>query len=227
MSIRIVCKFCGSKIDAHEKLLGQTRPCPKCNHPLLIESTPDQKMQIPVPQAVAVPSTVPVDESQAIGSAVRYIKRLIPGNLYVIVNHERVIAYWKPSDSWLYNVGTGFVSAKRNINEIPEHGEYVLIEGFVHQTENGQRLKGLRFFSLSGPAVLVSIGRSETEILEKITRPCSLTPANKRFFLKFVREHYFNQFTEDFMEAIEFLTNDDIHTRELGDIRSPSGIELQ
>ncbi|MDO5580278.1 MAG: hypothetical protein Q4G69_04035 [Planctomycetia bacterium] len=227
MSVRIVCKFCGSNIDAHEKLLGQTRPCPKCKNPILIVPAQDTKVQIAVPQTVPVPSANPVDEAPAIGSAVRYIKRLIPGDLYVIVNHERTVAYWKAGDGWLYNIGTGFVSAKRNINEIPEHGEYVLVEGFVHQTENGQRLKGLRFFMLGGPAVLVSIGRSETEILEKIVRPCSLTPANKRFFLKFVRDHYFNQFTEDFMDAVEFLTNDDVHTRELGDTTSPSGVELQ
>ena len=39
MAIRIRCKNCGSKIDAKDELLGQTRQCPKCKSSLLIVPT--------------------------------------------------------------------------------------------------------------------------------------------------------------------------------------------
>ncbi len=223
MTIQIVCTHCGSRINAPDSLLGQVRPCPKCKYPVKVEPAAQGQKTVAVPQKVAVPSSVPTDDAPMIGAAVRYIKKFYPLNLYLIVGHDKLMAYWK-QDGWQFNVGTGFTSAKRNINEIPEHGEYVLIEGIVAQTDNGNRLRGMRFFALSGPAVLVSIGRSDTEILEKIAQKSSLSPAQKRFVLKFMREHYFPQFTEEAMDVIEFLTNDDIHSREVGDINQPDQI---
>ncbi len=218
MTIRVICKKCNSKINAPDSLLGKVRHCPKCQSEILIQPEEDAVQSIVVPQTVPVPSSIGINDAPAIGSAVRYIKRLNPSNLYVIVSHDRIMAYWKAGEGWFYNVGSGYVPAKRHINEIPEYGDFTFIEGFIKQTENGQRLVGVRFFALSGTAVLVSIGRSETEVLEKIVQPCSLTSANKRFFLKFIREKYFSQFTEDAMDIVEFLTNQDFHSREIGTI---------
>lgn len=216
MTIQIVCGKCGSRINAPDSLIGQVRPCPKCKNPIHIEANGAQRT-VAVPKKVPVPSSIPSDDAPMIGAAVRYIDKYYPLNLYLIVGHDKLMAYWKP-EGWQLNVGTGFTSAKRNINEIPEHGEFVLIEGIVAQTENGNRLRGMKFFGLTGPAVLVSIGRSDTEILEKISHKSSLSPAQKRFVLKFLREHYFPQFTEEASEVIEFLMNDDIHSREVGDL---------
>ena len=36
--IRVTCSNCGAKLNAKEKLAGQTRKCPKCSEPVLIEA---------------------------------------------------------------------------------------------------------------------------------------------------------------------------------------------
>lgn len=53
--IRIICPGCGSKLNAKEKLVGQTRPCPKCGQPIMI-ATPEGHEQMPA---------LPLDEPDA------------------------------------------------------------------------------------------------------------------------------------------------------------------
>lgn len=216
MTIRVICSFCSSKIDAPDHLQGQMRKCPKCKNNILIEAADQAPRTIPVPQSVPVPSSVEVNNTSGMNLKTKFIWRYKPNNIYLIVSYDRIIAYWKLGEGWMLNVGTGFVLARRNINEIPEHGSYIFIEGIVHDTEKGLRLAGIRFFELSGRSVLVPLGRSETEILDKIVRRCSLSSQTKRFVLKFIRQFYPMTFTEDSPEIVEFLTNQDVHTQQIG-----------
>lgn len=216
MTIRVICSFCNSKIDAPDHLRGQTRKCPKCKNSILIEEAAETKRAITVPKSVPVPSSVEVDNTGGVNLNSKIIWRYKPHNMYLIVSYDRIIAYWKFGEGWMLNIGTGFVLARRNINEIPIHGSFTFIEGIANDTEKGLRLAGIRFFELSGRSVLVPLGRSENEILDKITRRCSLNSQTKRFVLKFIRQNYPMAYTEDAQEVIDFLTNEDVHSQEIG-----------
>ena len=227
MTIRVVCRFCGSKIDAGDSLLGQVRKCPKCKNEITIE--PAGAKAVTVPQAVPVPASVEVDNSAGMSLNSKFIFRLRPYYIYLIISYERVIAYWKMADGWQLNIGTGFVNAKRNNSSIPEHGSYIFVEGIVENTEEkGQRLVGIRFFELSGRSILVPLGKSDTDILEKVTRKATINANHKRLILQFIRQNYFSEFTEDSPEIAEFLTNQDFHSREIGKVeeRETSPLEM-
>ena len=67
--IRLVCPNCKSKLSAKEKLLGQTRNCPKCGEPVLI-SLPDPASQLADEEVSSEPvydlsQPVNLDESRA------------------------------------------------------------------------------------------------------------------------------------------------------------------
>ncbi len=116
----------------------------------------------------------------------------------------------------MLNVGAGFSQVKRSPELIPDLGEFLLAEGRVAQTDAGRRLKGMRFWELSGRGVLLALGRSETEILEKAQFPTVPSGAQKRFILEQIRKLYFRDFTDDALEIVEFLTSFDSHSQSVG-----------
>ncbi len=217
MAIRVICGSCGSKIDAKDELRGQTRRCPKCRQPILIE--PAAQPQAPKPQPVKAASTASgSDASDAAAPATEGLKmrRLRPDDLYFVVGSDKLVAYWKSGEGWMLNVGNGFSQVKRSPGLIPDLGEFVLAEGRVAQTDNGRRLKAMRFWSLTGRGVLLALGRAETEILEKAQFPTVPNGSQKRFILDQIRKLYFRDFTDDALEIVEFLTSFDSHSQSIG-----------
>ncbi|MBQ7112096.1 MAG: hypothetical protein IJO06_12910 [Thermoguttaceae bacterium] len=217
MAIRVICGSCGSKIDAKDELRGQTRRCPKCRQPILIE--PAAQPQAPKSQPVKAPPTAPTSAAtDAAAPATEGLKmrRLRPDDLYFVVGSDKLVAYWKSGEGWMLNVGNGFSQVKRSPGLIPDLGEFVLAEGRVAQTDNGRRLKAMRFWSLTGRGVLLALGRVETEILEKAQFPTVPTGAQKRFILDQIRKLYFRDFTDDALEIVEFLTSFDSHSQSVG-----------
>ena len=216
MAIRVICGSCGSKIDAKDELRGQTRRCPKCRQPILIE--PAAQPQAPKPQTVKAAPTAPQPTTDAAAPATEGLKmrRLRPDDLYFVVGSDKLVAYWKAGEGWMLNVGNGFSQVKRSPGLIPDLGEFVLAEGRVAQTDNGRRLKAMRFWSLTGRGVLLALGRNETEILEKAQFPTVPSGSQKRFILDQIRKLYFRDFTDDALEVIEFLTSYDSHSQAVG-----------
>lgn len=219
MAIRVICGTCGSKIDAKDELRGQTRRCPKCRQPILIEPAAQSQPTKPQPVKAApvAPAPAPV-ASDAASPAAEGLKmrRLRPDDLYFVVGTDKLVAYWKSGEGWMLNVGNGFSQVKRSPGLIPDLGEFVLAEGRVAQTDNGRRLKGLRFWSLTGRGVLLALGRGETEILEKAQFPTVPSGSQKRFILDQIRKLYFRDFTDDALEIVEFLTSFDSHSQSVG-----------
>ena len=216
MAIRVICGSCGSKIDAKDELRGQTRRCPKCRQPILIE--PAAQPQAPKPQPVKAEQPAATSANDAAAPAAEGLKmrRLRPDDLYFVVGSDKLVAYWKAGEGWMLNVGNGFSQVKRSPGLIPDLGEFVLAEGRVAQTDNGRRLRGLRFWSLTGRGVLLALGRAETEILEKAQFPTVPSGAQKRFILDQIRKLYFRDFTDDALEIVEFLTSFDSHSQTIG-----------
>ena len=165
MAIRVICGSCGSKIDAKDELRGQTRRCPKCRQPILIE--PAAQPQAPKPQPVkteqsqARPANAASDAASPATEGLK-MRRLRPDDLYFVVGSDKLVAYWKSGEGWMLNVGNGFSQVKRSPGLIPDLGEFVLAEGRVAQTDNGRRLKAMRFWSLTGRGVLLALGRGHT-----------------------------------------------------------------
>lgn len=216
MTIRIRCKSCGSRIDAKDELLGQTRRCPKCRNPILV--VPEDANQKEASASVVEGSEQASDSSGEFDPNVAIkVKRLRPDNLYVILGTDREIAYWRGVEGWFVNVGNGFESVKRSPDKLPDVGSFVLAEGYVVQTDSGRRLKAIRFGKLSERGVLKTLVYGDAaDILGKVRESAVPTGAQKRFLLQHIRNHYFFEFTDDAPEIIEYLTGFDSHSSEIG-----------
>ena len=187
-----------ARLTRRIELLGQTRRCPKCHNPILVK--PGRHKSPPFPLTLISPK----------------IRRLRPDNFYVILGTDIEVAHWRRR-RWFVNVGNGFQAIKSAPDKIPDVGTFVLVEGYVAQTSNGRRLKGLRFSQLSGRSVLKALTHSDAAaILYKAEEPAVLTSVQKRLVLQHIRNHYFFEFTDDAPEIVEYLTGFESSSHEVG-----------
>ena len=202
MPIRVTCKNCRSKIDARDDLLGQTRRCPKCQQPLLIQ--PD-----PVPVSAVVVNDVP-----ALGAVAEPEKVLLPTKLnfdhkYFILTQDRVLATWEVGQGWLLNVGTGFVPAKRTPASIPDQGTFAFAELVMTRTDQGLRLTGLNLYKISARAALMSLTRIDDEICSKIDGPEPLNRSQKACLITHIRKHFMFEVLSQAEPIMDYLSNND------------------
>jgi hypothetical protein len=207
MVIKLVCPGCGGGMSAPDALLGKRGKCPQCGTILTIQ--PQETPQ--------VSKQVVVDDLPPLGRIEGVPRRLAFRNIYVIMDNERLLAFWKRGEGWQYRTSHGFIPVRGAEQLIPEQGEFVLAEGNVKETEDGYRLVGGQFFKISSGSGLIPLLRSDTEILEKIVERVPLGSSQKHQFLRFIRDNYFQAFTDRAGDLIEYLTGEDFHTTQVGD----------
>jgi len=223
MAIRVICKNCLSKIDAKEELLGQIRRCPKCQNPILIQpaNVANKTSQTPKQESgkkATVPSSGTIQKTKPLGKIsynnldgiahVKVPETLDPHNKYFIFGYDQLIAYWEVDKGWQYNVGSGFASAKRNKDQIPNEGNFVFVEMIIKQTETGKQFAGLKNFNINEKWALSAIAREEYEILEKVKEKGVLSKQQRFQLLAFIRKTYMPDFLLNAKNIYNYLISD-------------------
>jgi hypothetical protein len=206
MTFQIVCPSCGSKLNAQEELIGQTRNCPKCSQPVFI-----QREEEPLtPIIVNEPSITAISVGPKIGEVGGFIEglpeRLEYRNRYFIVGADRMIAAWEPGKGWQINVGNGFSPAKKNPEAIPDQGAFVLVELVITPPN---RLETLKFFKVSIRGALTSLYRDEGEILHKVDGPGQLTKNQKNALRSHLQRTFMSEALAEAAEIRQLMANDE------------------
>ncbi len=224
--LRITCPNCQSKLNAKEKLIGQTRNCPKCGHPVLI-AAPDAASGdlADATQAPAVDSG-PADEAPAIlveprdeGEGLARVTavaepatELKSPNKFVICDRQRIIAVWE-GDGWQLKTPSGLIPAKRNTEQIPSQGVFRLVELRVTRTADAMYLTGIISHELTPRWALPAIARGDSQILEKIVGPSGLTRDQKQMVRHYLQESFMPDVWRHSQEITEYLASADQHTQ--------------
>lgn len=217
--LRITCPNCQSKLNAKEKLIGQTRNCPKCKQPVLIAAPQDgdSGTDTPTDTAEATPAILvePRDEGEGLAQVKAIadpIRELKSPNRYVICDRQRVIAVWE-GEGWQLKTPAGLIPAKRNTEQIPSQGIFRLVELRVTRTTDAMYLTGIICHELTPRWALPAIGRGDNQILEKIIGPSGLTRDQKQIVRRFLQETFMPEVWRDNPAITEFLANSDQHTQ--------------
>jgi hypothetical protein len=179
-------------LNAKAAIIGQTRNCPKCNNPVLIERPNLETITF------NSPSITQQVKTPAIGSSSQRIEnlpnRLNYHNRYFIIGSDRIVASWESGHGWQVNVGNGFASAKKNIAAIPDQGVFVLTELVIDNGENNMMLfgspKALNIFKISIRGALTALYRDENEILRKIDCECNLTKNQQTLLWNYLSKNF-------------------------------------
>jgi len=208
-TFQIVCTNCGSKLIAKLSLIGQTRNCPKCKFPVVIQrednyyrednSVYSVGQEVPPHQhGHFEPPPKPQLGGSGIGRS-RHIENLPEylhrNNRYVILNTDRIIAVWESGKGWqINNVGVGFASVKKNFSAIPDNGTFVLTEIVTGMGDGRLAAAGapreLHVFRITQRGALTSLARNESEVLEKVDSTAELTNGQKTALLNYLRQNF-------------------------------------
>ncbi|MBR0193262.1 MAG: hypothetical protein IJQ31_14470 [Thermoguttaceae bacterium] len=163
----------------------------------------------------AAPSdSIVVPEEETI-HPVDHPKRLDPQFRYVILNSEKMIAYWQMSTGWQVNDGTRLVSAKRNSQLLPKQGDFRFIEMQFGEVDGEFRITKLRIFQLASQYSVSKIAGDEGEVLTTITRAAGLTRSQKGALLQGLKAHFMRSVWADSPAIYEYLFNEDFHSSEI------------
>ena len=217
--LQITCPNCQSKLNAKEKLIGQTRNCPKCKHPVLIEA-PKDDVGANVPsngtEAPPTPTIIhPQEDGEGLAqvtSVADAVTELKAPNRYVICDRQRIIAVWE-GEGWQLKTPAGLVPAKRDTEQIPSQGAFRLVELRVTRTPDAMLLSGIVCHELTPRWALPAIARGDNQILEKIVGPAGLTRDQKQIVRRYLQESFMPEVWRDSSEITEFLSSADQHTQ--------------
>ena len=188
---QIRCPSCNSKLNAKVSLIGQTRNCPKCKTPVLIQQ---QRYDLDDPVA-GVPETTPANADSVRPQQLEFHNR------YFILGLDRLVAFWEGSKGWQVNVGSGFAPARSNMAAIPDQGVYAFVEMVM---ESGVPHK-LRISKISTRGALLAIYRDANAILEKLEEHVDLTVPQKDTLLRHLRQMFMSSVLDEAGDVIAYL----------------------
>ena len=186
------------------------------------EQNPDQSVVTPqTPPQESAPSPYAVQSSEIVVPEeetihpVEHPKRLDPKFRYVILNSEKMIAYWQMSTGWQVSDGSRLVSAKRNSQLLPKQGDFRFIEMQFGDVDGEFRITKLRIFQLASQYSVSKIAGDEGEVLTTITRAAGLTRSQKGALLQGLKAHFMRGVWADSPAIYEYLFNEDFHSSEI------------
>lgn len=195
-----------------EKIRQQTAaqtPAQSAQHPQ------DRPQETQTSSPYSAPSAeIVVPEEETI-RPVEHPKRLDPQFRYVILNSERMIAYWQMSTGWQISDGSRLVSAKRNAQLLPKQGDFRFIEMQFGDVDGEFRITKLRIFQLASQYSVSKIAGDEGEVLSTITRAAGLTRSQKGALLQGLKAHFMRGVWADSPAVYDYLFNEDFHSSEI------------
>ncbi|MBQ9454270.1 MAG: hypothetical protein Q4A17_08770 [Thermoguttaceae bacterium] len=241
--IVVRCHACNVGMKIKPEYAGKLRKCPKCGEIFIVpqedgqtivpppevleqirrqeaaqnsaEPKPQEQPQESAPSPFSAPSAeIVVPEEETI-KPVEHPKRLNPQFRYVILNSERMIAYWQMSTGWQISDGSRLVPAKRNAQLLPKQGDFRFIEMQLGDVDGEFRITKLRIFQLASQYSVSKIAGDEGEVLTTITKAAGLTRSQKGALLQGLKAHFMRSVWADSPAIYDFLFNEDFHSSEI------------
>jgi len=214
--IRVECPECGSWLNAKDKLAGKIRKCPKCGGQLQIPELDDTRADDPF--------QVTDDDSQADGVVhdvldhelppVEAPERLAWHDRYLICASDKLFAAWESNGhGWILKTNSGYVRAKRNMEVLPNQGDFTLVELKMGASDDSHRLEAIKSYRIAQRWALPLLARSENEILSKIRGPSGLNKPQKAAVVRYLRESMMPEMWHAADKIIDYLGNTDYHSQ--------------
>ena len=203
--IRVKCPQCGSRLDAKDKLAGQTRNCPQCGGPITI----------PQPSEANEPLTeiIQTNTAETRLPSEDLLRHLGRENRYLICDKTSIAATWKNDGrGWMIRIASGFAQAKRNREALQPSGRFVLVELDMETTDAGLRLAAIDCYQLAVRFAMTRLDKGDDDILEALAGRGSLNRAQKNAVRQILGNLLMREVWGDSTEVLEYLANADYHS---------------
>jgi hypothetical protein len=214
--IRVTCPGCGVKLNAKDELAGRTRRCPQCGAPVPIpkvETPAEPPPQGPAGVADAAPGEEAIGTPEATLRPVAVPQRLDPTSRYLICDSAKLVADWKANGrGWMLKTNAGLISAVRNPDQLPNQGDFKLVELGFKTTEDGVRLDGITSYQLAPRWALTHLDKGDHKILSAVTGPGGLNKTQKSAVHQVIMDQLMHEVWKDAQRVLDYLANTDYHS---------------
>ena len=230
--IKVRCPSCKVVMKAKAEYAGRVLKCPGCKSPFIVPKTDGDGLEPPMhvlmklmdkeaakkaaeEEEASIPH-VEIDETPAIQGPPRP-RTLERQNRYMILDSQRMLAYWQAGKGWQAVIGAGgsLAPAKRSADQLPKSGDFRLIEIRMEETESGPRVAGLAIYQLARQYALAKLAGEENAILATITSMSGLLKPQKDALIQAFKTHFLRSAWADSKHVYEYLLGDDYHSSEV------------
>jgi hypothetical protein len=211
--IRIICPNCGSKLNAKPKLIGESRPCPKCKEPVKIAIPEDfEKLpSVPLEEPDETASHLLANKPQL--ATTRLLERLNRNFRYLICDRTSLLVAWaNDGQGWMFKTHTGMIPVSRNPERLPSQGDFKLVELKLESREAGLHLLGLSVYQLAKHWALNCLTEGDDRICERVAGHGSLNREQKFAVRRMLRENFMPEVWEHAQNVLDYLSNNDFHS---------------
>ena len=132
---------------------------------------------------------------------------------YLICDKTRLLAKWRDDgQGWQVKGASGFIGAKRNVENLPAYGQFTLIELELELTDDGIRLQAITSYKLKSRFAMPKLAISDDEILLAVEAPGSLNREQKYAVRASLKDQFMREVWGDSTEVNEYLSNADYHS---------------
>ena len=215
--IRVECPKCGSWLKAKDKLAGKTKKCPKCGGQLKIPA-PDDAHANDADQVTADDDSQSQDFVHDVLDhelpPVEAPERLAWHNRYLICSSDKLFAAWESNGhGWMLKTNAGYVRAKRNIEALPNQGDFTLVELKMSAADGSHQLEAIRSYRIARRWAIPVLARGESEILSTVRGPSGLNKPQKAAVTQYLRESMMPEIWHAADEIVDYLGNTDYHSQ--------------
>ena len=215
--IRVECPGCGSWLSAKDKLSGKTRKCPKCGGDVVIPAS----NQVATGDA----DQITVDGDSQDESLVHDVldhelppveapQRLAWHDRYLICSSDKLFSAWESNGhGWMLKTNTGYIRARRNMESLPNQGDFTFVELKMSADGGSHRLQSIMSYKIAPRWALPLLARGESEILSKIMGPTGLNKPQKAAVMKYLRDSMMPEMWHAADEIVAYLGNTDYHSQ--------------
>lgn len=112
-------------------------------------------------------------------------------NRYLICDHKDVVARWESDDrGWMIHLKDGFTRAKTVENQIPQFGNFVLVEVGVERRDDGLHLKNITSYQLRRQYALTKIAKGDDAVLETVIDYAELNDRQRAHVRELVKSKF-------------------------------------
>lgn len=223
--IRFACPNCQSSLEAKDEIAGQRRRCPKCQTPVVVPGG-DAAAGFTLPPPPAPPgsqaapgSQPPPDDDIPDDGAIRHFvrpERLVRHHRYLILDRIRLFAAWESdTEGWILRMDNGFAPVQRNIDRLPNQGEYRLVQLKMDAGPDHHLLAGLTIYQLAYRYALVKLPRGDDAILQSVVGHAGLNRDQKYAVRRYLGERMMREMWGGAQNVLDYLGNFDFHSFEI------------
>jgi hypothetical protein len=123
-------------------------------------------------------------------------------NHYLICDHKDVVARWENDGrGWMIHLKDGFTRASTVENQIPQFGNFILVEVGVERQADGLHLKNITTWQLRRQYALTKIAKGDDAVLETIIDYAQLNDRQRKHVKDLVKTKFLPHMWGE-MEAI-------------------------